>query len=253
MSSATSSTAPPSTGVWQTVAPYATPPAAAGLAIIPAFKFFIEKSAAQLDKPERVSFRTGIKEGFKTAPTISGIVGSQMLLQAGAEWSLKKCFGKEDEEQNRTPIVHILVSALFVGSVSAPGLVIFNGRTMKQTARQALATLNPKLVAAITARETAFLFFSRMTKPISDKTKEVLGNNRMVQYTTTFFTGAISSLAIHPADTAVTRWQKDKSMPWDRTQPAKCYRQWMQGGVARAKGIGTFYVGFEIASELFKA
>lgn len=226
---------------WSSIAIYATPPAAAAFAIIPVYYGFVAKSAQQIGKPiPRMTLYEAFKGGLKASPTIGAIVGTQMIVQSVAE----KMLMKNSECKNNEPdFFRMFASALMVGSISAPALAIFNGQTMGQTAKESLRRLSAKQAGAIVSRETSFLFSIRISDPVSNAMKSVFGDNKIVEYVSAFFSGAVGSIIGHPADTALTLWQNRMKVTHAR--------QLMWGAPMKALATGGFAMCYKLINSIF--
>jgi hypothetical protein len=232
-------------GVLKTITPYVVPPVAASAAIVPVFYGFMAKSAQQLGNPiPRIGVLATLKEGCKAAPTIGAIVGTQMIVQSIVEKAL---------QTGSTPDFKTMIaSAIIVGTASAPALAVFNGQTMKpkeQTVKQAavesLKSLSPKQTLAIVSRETSFLFALRISEPVAEEMKRRFGAHPAVAYGSAFMSGVIGSLVGHPADTALTLWQKGKKV--------ENIRQLMRGGPVKAATVGSFAICYGEAKKLLNS
>lgn len=225
--------------MWQAVAPYTVPPAAAGIAIVPVFYGFMAKSALQMGgRMPPIEVISTLKKGCQTAPTVGAIVGTQMIVQNLVEKALQK--GAGNQQTQNFPMM--LASAAIVGALSAPILAVFNGQTMGQTAFQSLKSLSAKQTSAIVARETSFLFSLRVSEPIAKEMERLCGKSPAVDYGSAFVSGVVGSLIGHPADTALTLWQKGMKV--------KNARQLMRGGPAKAVAVGGFSMGYKKVTEL---
>ncbi len=230
---------PPSQGVWSSVAPYVVPPVAASLAIVPVFRDMVAKSAQQKGEPvPSMTFKEGVKGGSKMAPTVGGIVGTQMAIQRVVEQAVK-----QDSQPGN--VFSKLASSAVVGMTSAPVLAVFNGQTMGWTAREALKKFSLKQGGAIAAQETAFVGGLSVADNVAAVMKEALGDNKVVDYMAAFVSGVAGSVAGHPANTALTRWQSGMSV--DKV------RQLMWGVCRRARAIGGFSVGYKFCKEALGA
>jgi len=217
--------------------------AAAG-AIVPPYYLFVVKSAYQQGKPApSMTMREVLMGGVKAAPTIGTIVGTQMIVQAFVEKALVKA--RKNEEGQPPSFWTMLGSSAFVGGVSAPLLAIFNGQTMGLSPMQSLSALSAKQAAAIVTRETSFLFSLRVSEPISEELKQVAGDTKAVEYVSAALSGAIGSVVGHPADTALTLWQKGikvVSLP-----------QLMRGAVPKSGAVAAFSLGYKTLSDVLAA
>jgi len=216
--------------------PCALPPLAAGLAIVIPFRDLIAKSFLQLGKPVPcTSLQNGLMQGFKAAPTIGGIVGTQMLAQKGVEtlW-----LGNTKEKSFSA----IVISSAIVGVISSPFLAVFNGTTMGWSVNTSLRKFSAKQGLAIAAQETAFVFGLSAADRLSAVMKEQFGDNKVVEYSAAFIAGATGSLAGHPANTALTRWQNGMKI----NHP----HQLMWGAARKAYAIGIFGALYKLGKEI---
>lgn len=183
------------------VSQFVTPPVAASCAIIPVYYGFIAKSALQLGQPRpKLTLKNSLLEGIKASPVVGATVGSQLLLQNVFD---QRLFGEKKNSFSST-----LISAGLVAFISCPLLAIFNGRTLGYTAKESLKQTSSKQVTAIIARETSFIFSLKVSHPLKDymKTKQI--DSLACDVFATFLSGALGSAFGHPADTALTLWQK---------------------------------------------
>lgn len=228
----------PSQGLWAFFAPHLAPPVAASVAIPPVFYGFMAKSAQQLGNPiPRLPIKVVLQEGCKAAPTIGVIVGTQMAAQKAVEEVLKS-LRKDDAPRASL----MLVSSMTVGALSAPALAVFNGQTMGRTALESLRSLSARQTLAIVARETSFLFSLRVSRPLEEWMKDSFGDHRGVGLSSTFAAGAIGSLIGHPADTALTLWQKGRKV--------ENFSQLMRGGPIKALTVGAFSILYKSTKEM---
>ena len=233
----------PSRRIYSSLVPYIAPPIAASSAVTLVFYGFIAKSAQQLGNPiPRMGMKTALLEGCKAAPTIGVIIGTQMGAQKVAETALTPLMKRSGEIPSFAPM---FVSSMIVGALSAPALAVFNGQSMGQTVGKSLKLLNAKQTCAIVARETSFLFSIRVSEPVSEFMKHSCGDNKAVELGSTFATGAIGSLIGHPADTALTLWQKGRKV--------ENFRQMMRGGPMKAATVGVFSIFYKMAKECIES
>lgn len=234
----TSSAAPrgqPSNGVWSTVAPYVIPPGSAFVAIIPVFPDLIAKSAQQKGQPiPKMTSVEVLKEGLKAAPTVGFIVGGQMNIQNEVEERLVKRYGVSNWATT-------IASSAIVGACSAPILAVFNGQTMKQTVLESLRKLSLKQAAAITMQETAFVAGLSVGDKVAAVMRMYLGDHTAIDYITAYVTGAAGSLAGHPANTALTRWQSGMRVESHHL---------MWGAARKARAVGGFAVGYKLCKNI---
>lgn len=220
---------------WPTILPYMVPPTAASLAIIPVFRHLIVKSAQQKGEPiPKITYLEGIKAGIKAAPTVGIIVGAQMILQSAVE---KAIVG----DGNKANLPSMLASSAIVGIASAPALAVFNGHTMGWTIVKSLRMFSAKQGLAIAGQETAFVCGLTAADMLSVAMKKRFGDNKAVEYSAAYLAGALGSLAGHPGNTALTRWQSSMTL--------NSFRQSMWGAARKAHAIGSFSVFYKLGKE----
>ena len=133
-----------------------------------------------------------------------------------------------------------LASSAVVGFISSPILAVFNGTTMGWSVKRTLRKFTPKQGLAIMAQETAFIGGLNAADLLAKRMKPIVGDNKLVDYAAAFSAGLISSLAAHPANTAVTRLQNDL-----KVHP----HQLMWGASRRAPAMGLFSVLYKAGNE----
>ncbi len=236
MSSPISSSAPnepSSKGIWPSVASYIVPPFTASVAIVFVFRDMVAKSAEQLGQfVPSMTFREGVKRGVKAAPTVGAIVGTQMILQNMVE---KALVGDKPSLSSK------FASSAIVGTASAPVLAVFNGQTMGRGVRESLRKFSPRQGLAIAVQETAFVIGISASDQLATKMRKKFGDTKAVDYTATFVAGAAGSLAGHPANTALTRWQAGLTVDH--------FSQLMWGAARKARAIGCFAVLYKFGKE----
>jgi hypothetical protein len=219
---------------------YIAGPIAGALAIIPVFYGFEAKSDQQLGKPIRpINLKKSLIEGRNAAP----IIGIQMAIQNVVEKALMKQFQNDPKE--RPPFAAMLISSMIVGFLSTPPLAIFNGKAMGQTPMESLKALSRWQTGAIVARETSFLFSLRIIDPIKSVMKRTFGDNKATEYGSAFIGGGIGSLIGHPADTALTLWQKEMKI--------ESLSQTMRGAPVKAITVAVFAVLYKMTENGLKS
>jgi hypothetical protein len=220
---------------WSLLAPYVAQPLAASVAIVPAFGDLVRKSAEQRGDPvPKLTATKWLKGGLKMAPIVGATVGSQMLLQMFLE---KMIAG----DSNKDELASKFASSAVVGIVSSPFLAVINGQSMGWSAKKSLRLFSLKQGLAISVQETAFVGGLSAADYLSGLMKEKFGDNKGVEYLAAFTSGALGSLAGHPANTALTRWQSG--------MPVESMRQSMWGAAKKARAIGIFAVFYKFAKE----
>lgn len=203
--------------------------AAASAAIVFPYRDLVAKSYQQrgLSVP-KMTLLEGVKAGCKAAPTVGGIVAAQLLLshladQKWRKWGLVK-------DPDKFSVLTTFVTPALVGLVTAGPLAVFNGYTNGMTPKASLKQLKGRvglmLCGAIALQETAFVAGIKANEQMNK-----LGDNPLVVYGATFACGGIGSLAGHPFNTAITRWQKNLNV-----SP----RYWYLGAARKTFAIGCF-------------
>lgn len=240
--SSISSAAPngyPSEGSRFSLAPYLISPIAASIAIVPAFRDMAAKSALQKGIPvPYMTVRASIKEGIKVAPIVGVVVGTQMILQNIVE----KVFSGESSTHN---LSSTFASSAIVGTASAPVIAVFNGKTMGWTVCESLRRFSVPQGIVIAVQETAFVGGLSVADQLSLVMKKRFGNSKAVDYTAAFVAGAAGSLAGHPANTALTRWQSGLSVD--------SVGQLMWGSLRKARAVGFFSIVYKLGKETLNA
>jgi hypothetical protein len=221
---------------WNVMVPYFVPPLAASVAIIPSFRDMVAKSAQQRGQPiPSMTVLENLKGGLKAAPTVGAIVGTQMVVQRLVE----KALTKESDTEN---LSSTLASSAIVGIASAPVLAVFNGQTMGLSVRESIQKFSIRQGLAISVQETAFVGGLSVADKLAVIMKRKFGNNKVVDYTAAFIAGATGSLAGHPANTALTRWQSGMQLD--------SFSQSMWGAARKARAVGCFSVVYKFAKEI---
>jgi hypothetical protein len=230
--------------MWLSTAPYVVPTGisafAASSAIVIPFYGFMAKTDKQLGKPIPPWSRLALVKGIKAAPTIGVTVATQIATQKVFEELFKKSL--EEKNQKFGGFVSMVGSALAVGAISAPTLAAFNAQTAGRGVLESLRGLSIKQTGAIMTREASFLLSVRISDPLGEKMRQLIGDNKGVEYASTFASGAIGSVIGHPADTALTMWQEGLKI--------QSLRQLMRGGSIKAGACGFFTVGYKAVKEL---
>jgi hypothetical protein len=222
--------------IYQKTKDFFVPPLAAAISIIPVFKMMIEKSDLQRGQfSEKITFQEALKKGFKASPTVGVIVGTQMIAQKALQQTLFTDYKKSE-------IMPSLISSAIVGVVSTPVLAIFNGQTMGLSPWKSLKRLSIRQSAAISLQEAAFVAGISAAEMVSLTMKEKIIDSPVTEYSASFVSGALGSLAGHPANTALTRWQCGMKI--------NNISELMLGSLKKAKAIGLFSVFYKITSDL---
>ncbi len=249
MTSPTSSNPPSSREVWPSLAPYVVPPVAASAAIVPAFYDMVAKSAMQKGLPaSSMTFKNvlqGVRGGFGAAPTVGAMVGTQMVLQGRVERALVKTFPNlfaEDSNQAKASLT--LASSALVGGLSSPFLAVYNGKTMMPpwSVGESLSKFCLKQAGAITLQETGFVAGLATADLVSVPMKQMLGDNKAVEYLAAAVAGAVGSLVGHAGNTALTRWQNGMTVD--------SLRQLSWGSLRKARGNAVFAVVYKLGKEV---
>ncbi len=186
------------------IKPYLIPPIAASTAIIPVFYGYIAKSSLQLGNPiPKMTITNIVKQSFRASPNIGGIVGTQIV----AHQFLEHTFLKIDGKDHKPGPGFTLITSLSVGAISIYPLAIFNGLTIGHSFKKSIYSMSLKQSAAILTRETSFLFSLSISDRVSNELESKFPIPR-IHHVSNFVSGAFGSMLGHPADTALTLWQK---------------------------------------------
>lgn len=229
----------------ETVKYYTGPPIAAACAIVPTIFLFIAKSAMQEGKPfPRINFFAAMKAGINAAPIVGAMVGSQMIAQERFEKAVISWFPKLNETLITT------VSSVAIGGISAHALAAFNAVTRFSSPIEAIKNLTMRQAGAIATREALFVFGIRMGDNISEKMKDVFGDNVFIKYAATFTSGALASYAGHPADTFLTLDQAGRKNQLKQASfQQKCKILW-RGAHVKAGAVGSFAVCYSMMKKI---
>lgn len=245
MASSTSSNLPPSRGAWPTLAPYVVPPVAAAVAIVPAYYDMAVTRFMQKGLPvPRMTGQQVVKGGVGAMPTVGVLVGTQMILQGRVEQALVKTFPNLfAENSNKSKASLTLASSMIVGGLSSPFLAVYNGKTMTPPweVKESLSKFSLKQAGAITLQETGFVAGLAAADLVSMPMKQLLGDNKAVEYLAAATAGALGSLAGHAGNTALTRWQNGMTVD--------SLRQLSGGSLRKARGNAVFAVVYKLGKE----
>lgn len=221
---------------WDSLKSAVTAPLAAALAITPVYNFFANKSALQLGEPlPQLTLKERVKGGLKLSPSVGVVVGSQMGIQSLVEDAL-------NEGQKEKNLANSLKSAAIVGTLTSPFVAAFNGKIRGMPLAKIMKSLkSPYMVGAVAAQETAFVGGISGADKVIVELKKRLGDNPLVNEMGAFVAGAFGSLAGHPANTAITRWQEGM-----KVRPEHL----MRGASQKAIGTGIFAVVYNLAKNI---
>lgn len=176
------------------------------------------------------------------------MVGTQMVLQDLVKQTLVKTFPNLfTEDSNKAKASLTLVSSALVGGLSSPFLAVYNGKTMMPpwSVRESLSRFSLKQAGAITLQETGFVAGLAAADLVSVSMKQVLGDNKPVEYSAAATSGALGSLVGHAGNTALTRWQN--GMTVDNL------RQLGWGSLRKARGNAVFAVVYKLGKEVLNS
>jgi hypothetical protein len=229
----------PTKSYLKTTLEYLTPPIAAAIAIIPLYGDLVKKSALQLEtKAPKLLMNERIMGGLRLSPTVGLIVGAQMVLQTQVE---KQIFPYTKADN----LTSLLQSSFIVGLASAPILAVFNGQTMGLSVRESLKRFSIKQASAITLQETAFVCGITAAEKAAKLTEPYFGKSKTNDYLAAFLSGALGSLAGHPANAYLTRQQNHLKI--------LNFKQVVQGSLIKARAIGIFSVGYKAITEIISS
>lgn len=225
-------------GMWETVKDQAVEPVAAGVAIVPVFYGFQVKSAQQTGDPiPPYAPFTALRQGVKTAPLVGAMIGSQRIFQ-----NLFERLMQQGENKNES-FVMPFISAAVVGFATAPFMAIFSGLSQGKKANQALRQLSIKQALATSLMEVGFLAGMGAIDPMVELFRQRFGQNRAVDNSATFASGALGALFGHAGDTALSMWQKGLKV--------ERLSQLARGAPTRAAAVGIFSCIYNAVKEAF--
>jgi hypothetical protein len=227
-------------GLWSGVVHYLGPTVAATVSIFPVFPGLMLKSAEQNGLPLKTTIKDCMKKSFKAAPTAGLLVGTQLVIQEIVEDILRKYIPQENCEN----FGFKMFSGTVVGGISAPLLAAFNGQTMGSSIIDSIKFLSRKQVGAIMALESSFIVSINATEPLGRAVKKISGDNKITECVISFISGFIGSIFGHPADTALTIWQKGREIT--------SFSQLMKGWRIKAITLGIWMMLFKQASNFIE-
>lgn len=204
--------------------------ATASIVIVPCFFGLVVKNALQLEQPvPRLKPGKLLKMAGKAAPTTGIIIAFQLTSEGWANNYMKARSGKKNE---RLSLGQTVVSSAFSGLVAAPALAVLNGQASGMSVVEAIRKISSRQIAVLVMRETSFVASLKLSVPLSIYMKDRWGESRATDFACGAVSGATGSLIGHPADTAVTRWQKGLTIVH--------VRQYMNGGAVKATTMAVF-------------
>lgn len=209
---------------------------AASLAMIPVFYGYVVKSDRQLGRAvSTLSYKQGLYGGLKAAPMMGAVAASDLLMQDLLE---RRRGIKESDARWH----HMLMTSTAMSICTLPFNAIFNGYTIQRTAGQSLRMLSWKQGGALICRDALFLFSLRLSAPISEAFSAQWGFHPLMTYGASFCAGAIGGALSHPADSALTLWQKGLNV--------KSLGQTFRGTEVKMVAAGSFALGYRAIHDL---
>jgi len=188
---------------------------AAGPAIIVPYYGLVWKSRNQLglNRPT-FNLNNSIFGGIKAAPTIIGIIGTQMILTNGINNGLTM-LGLDGLQSK-------VCSLLSVSILSIYPLALFNGQTMGVNWKESLRYL-----------------------------KTYMGDSKQTEYGSTAIAGGMASLLGHPFDTALTRDQQRQAnkLPSAKIIDVPKGNFSMAGAIPKSVAIAIFYYAYKLSND----
>lgn len=204
------------------------PTLAATGALLPIAYGLDVRAAQQLERAvPRFSLSTSLRSSLKGGP----LVGVQLIAQDAIETYVK------NHTQGLSNAMRVAGSSAVASVVTSPLLAVFNALFTKQNVLQALRNLSRWQVAYLVGREWCFLGSQAGVGPVRAAMKREWGDTPLVSHTAAFVSGAVGSLAGHPADTAFTRSQNNMT--------TSTGRQAMRGAPVKAVSVGVFSVVYQ--------
>jgi hypothetical protein len=217
---------------------------AAGPAIIVPYYGLVWKSRNQLglNRPT-FNLNNSIFGGIKAAPTIIGIIGTQMILTNGINNGLTM-LGLDGLQSK-------VCSLLSVSILSIYPLALFNGQTMGVNWKESLRSISLKQGASIVARESTFLGTEWLAETIHEHLKTYMGDSKQTEYGSTAIAGGMASLLGHPFDTALTRDQQRQAnkLPSAKIIDVPKGNFSMAGAIPKSVAIAIFYYAYKLSND----
>ncbi len=211
------------------------PVLAATAALAPAVHGLQVRADQQLERSvSRFSFSGSLVGALKGGP----LVGVQLMVQNAIETRVR------ERTQGVSNAVRVAGSSALASVVTSPLLAAFNAVASKQNVWKALRSLSRVQVGCLVLREWCFLGSQAAVNPVSAAMRRNLGDTPAVNHAAAFVSGAVGSLAGHPADTAFTRSQHNL--------PTLNRRQAMLGAPVKAVAVGLFSVLYPVALKYSK-
>lgn len=222
---------------------YVAPTVSAAVANVVSFYGFVAKSEIQSGskKLPPIAFHNSIIRGLKSAPNIGCTNGAQLIFQSKIKHSFEYLGITND-------FACTALSSLVIGFFSIPALVVFSGHTIGQSPLTSLKSLSLPQANSILARESIFVFSLQITDTLSKFVQNNVSANTFVDYSSTFFSGAIGAAINHPFDTLLVRLQKKIPLVEGATFSSKA--QTLYRGVAvRSVTLGVFACTYRACKE----
>lgn len=227
---------------WKSVRSHTVMFGAAGIAIIPVFRDYVLKSDRQkgLSSSVLLPFREGMRMGIKAAPSTSLAVGIPLLMQRHIEpWF--------QEEKGKTTMRSLTLSAVVVGAVSTPILLVFEGHSLREGFWGSLKYMScPKQYLSFSVQETGCVAGLSAAKYIDREARKwfAIKESPLITYGSAFLSGAAGAIAGHFGNTASTRLR-------NRLPVEYSIRQLSLGLVPRARALGLFSVFYHFLCNTF--
>lgn len=235
----------------------ASAPIIAGGSIIPAWGYFLRKSALQLGNqiPSHTIIHD-LKEGFKASPMVAAIVGTQLL---GI-----KALNSIVNDGDRPGVFMTLGNTIGVSALSVPILAALNGKANGLKWKESIKQLDKVQSGCLLIREIGFLGANVLGAPCCAALKPYIGDSKAMEYVASSIISFVGSYLGHPADTILNRLQMK------RPHGLKTWQTIVDGGkrndvikmlwkdivssyagaMSRATGVVIFNVAYKAVSEL---
>lgn len=240
----------PSNSTWSAsdglnVARWIKDPLCAGAAILPFIPLMIIKSAMQAQDPEkRRTFNQICKNEFNkktVVPVVKGCIKASgaVAVTLGAQLYLQQFFEYlwKNSRQN-TQLDNTMNSAIIptgVAILTAPGLIGFNGLTMKKGFFKSIKQITPAQYLATVIREMFFLASIQFSGLATKHIQNNWGENKTAKHTSNFVVGFLGAAFGHNADTYLTWLQKGTLLGAQAS-----FRHSFAGILPRAFAVGGF-------------
>lgn len=226
-------------------------PLCAGAAIFPFLPLMIIKSAMQADDPaKRRTFMQIFKNEFNANTALSVLIGcikasGALGLTLGVQLKLQEGLVSLYKKQATSPQYDNVVNSAgiptAVAILTTPGLIGFNGLTMKQGFFNSMKKITREQYIATVVREMFFLASIQFSGLATQQIQNTFGENKTAKHASHFFVGFLGAAFGHAADTYLTQLQKNTLQQGVKIS----LRNLRAGFVPRTCAVGGFNTAYQ--------